>query len=212
MLLQNLNSDLFRVVYKMCQPHPTGPECQKLNNRHKKIGRECIAILEEKNDVNLLQGLVKRWNMYKDLTRWLARFFHHLDRYFVGVCKLPTMNATSFLTFYELVYGNMNDQVWDFLLSMIDRERQGEQIDQALVKSVLDIYVEIGEGSTREYYGKDFEEAMLKDATSFYTKKASVWIASLSYKDYVLKVILLVLYVLVNSFSEQFSKPVFRRK
>ncbi|KAI8566077.1 hypothetical protein RHMOL_Rhmol02G0011600 [Rhododendron molle] len=150
----------------MCQPHPAGPECQKLNDRHKKIGRECqklydaykktfedyvtakvLPFLREKNDVNLLQELVKRRSTYKDLTRWLARFFHHLDRYFIGVCKLPTMNATSFLTFYEL----------------IDREREGEQIDQALVKSVLDIYVEIGEGSTKEYYGKDFEEAMLKD-------------------------------------------------
>ncbi|KAI8566074.1 hypothetical protein RHMOL_Rhmol02G0011400 [Rhododendron molle] len=39
-----------------------------------------------------------------------------------------------------------------------------------------------------KYYAKDFEEAMLKDAASFYSKKASIWITSLSYGDYIRKV------------------------
>ncbi|GFZ21821.1 cullin family protein [Actinidia rufa] len=85
--------------------------------------------------------------------------------------KLPSLNATSLFIFYEL----------------IRREREGEQIDQALVKNVLDIYVEIGEGSMK-YYVKDFEEAMLIDTASFCSHKASIWIASESYKDYMLKV------------------------
>ncbi|KAE9445685.1 hypothetical protein C3L33_22411, partial [Rhododendron williamsianum] len=148
---------------------------------------QVLPFLREKKDENLLQELVTRWNMHKVLTRWLVRFFHYLDRYFIGIRKLPTLNATSLLTFYKLVYVEMNDQVREVLISMIDREREGEQIDQALVKNVLDIYVEIAEGSMT-YYAKDFEEAMLKDTASFYSKKASIWIASLSYGDYMRKV------------------------
>ncbi|GMP31289.1 hypothetical protein CsSME_00005564 [Camellia sinensis var. sinensis] len=57
------------------------------------------------------------------------------------------------MTFYEL--GEMNDQVRDVVISMtrpcdmflIDQEREGEEIDQALVKNVLDIYTKMGEGS-----------------------------------------------------------------
>ncbi|KAH0725706.1 hypothetical protein KY284_001571 [Solanum tuberosum] len=69
----------------------------------------------------------------------------------------------------------------------INREREGEQIDQALAKNILDIYVEIG-GDTMKYYEKDFEESMLKDTAIFYSKKASDWIASKSYEEYMLKV------------------------
>ncbi|KAF7151826.1 hypothetical protein RHSIM_Rhsim02G0010000 [Rhododendron simsii] len=61
------------------------------------------------------------------------------------------------------------------------------RLTKALVKNILDIHVEFGEGSMK-YYAKDFEEAMLKDTASFYSKKASIWIASLSYRDYMRKV------------------------
>ncbi|XP_058203226.1 cullin-1-like isoform X2 [Rhododendron vialii] len=183
---------LYTVVYEICQPHPAGPECEKLYQGYKKtfedyITAKVLPFLREKKDENLLQELVTKWNMHKVLTRWLVRFFHYLDRYFISIRKLPTLNATSLLTFYKLVYIEMNDQVREVVLSMIEREREGVQIDQALVKNVLDIYVEIGEGSMT-YYAKDFEEAMLKDTASFYSKKATIWNASLSYKDYVLKV------------------------
>ncbi|KAK4380015.1 hypothetical protein RND71_001877 [Anisodus tanguticus] len=73
------------------------------------------------------------------------------------------------------------------LTCTIDRQREGEQIDQALGKNVLDIYVEMG-GDSMKYYAKDFEESMLKDTAVFYSKKASDWIASKSYEDYILKV------------------------
>ncbi|KAF7150854.1 hypothetical protein RHSIM_Rhsim02G0010100 [Rhododendron simsii] len=192
MLLKTLNSALIRVVYKICQPDSSGPESEKLYQGYKKtfedyITAKVLPFLREKKDENLLQELVAKWNMHKDLTKWLARFFHYLDRSFTSGRKLPTLNETSLLTFYKLVYVEMNDQVREVVISMIEREREGGQIDQGLVKNVLDIYVEIGEGSMT-YYAKDFEEAMLKDTTSFYSKKATIWIASLSYKDYMLKV------------------------
>lgn len=39
-----------------------------------------------------------------------------------------------------------------------------------------------------KYYEKDFEESMMKDSAVFYSKKASYWIASKSYEEYMLKV------------------------
>ncbi|KAL2464138.1 cullin-1-like [Forsythia ovata] len=70
----------------------------------------------------------------------------------------------------------------------IDKEREGEHIDQAMVKSVLDIYMEIGENSTK-YYAKDFEESMIKATAMFYSHKALNWIESESYENYMLKVV-----------------------
>uniref|UniRef100_A0A5B6YRY3 Putative Cullin 1 n=1 Tax=Davidia involucrata TaxID=16924 RepID=A0A5B6YRY3_DAVIN len=184
--------NLYTTTYRICQPNPLGPESQKLYDKYKKtfedyITSEVLPSLREKKDESLLEELVKRWNNHKVMTRWLARFFHYLDRYFVSRKGVPTMHGASFLTFYKLVYGEMNHQVRDAVISMIDLERKGEQINQALVKNILDIYVEMGEGSMK-YYEKDFEEPMLKDTTAFYSRNASVWITSKSYKDYMLKV------------------------
>ena len=68
----------------------------------------------------------------------------------------------------------------------IDQEREGEQIDRALLKNVLDIYVEIGMGQM-DQYESDFEEAMLKDTAEYYSRKASNWILEDSCPDYMLK-------------------------
>jgi cullin 1 len=77
-------------------------------------------------------------------------------------------------------YGN-------FSLQQIDREREGEQIDRALLKNVLDIFVEIGLG-TMECYENDFEDFLLKDTADYYSIKAQSWILEDSCPDYMLKV------------------------
>ncbi|KAL0414709.1 UNVERIFIED_CONTAM: Cullin-1 [Sesamum radiatum] len=65
-------------------------------------------------------------------------------------------------------------------------EREGEQIDRALLKNVLDIFVEIGMGQM-DYYENDFEAAMLKDTAAYYSRKASNWILDDSCPDYMMK-------------------------
>lgn len=75
----------------------------------------------------------------------------------------------------------------------IDQEREGEQIDRALLKNVLDIFVEIGMGQM-DQYENDFEAAMLKDTAAYYSRKASNWILEDSCPDYMLKVSFFCLY------------------
>lgn len=78
------------------------------------------------------------------------------------------------------------------LFYQIDQEREGEQIDRALLKNVLGIFVEIGMGEM-EFYENDFEDAMLKDTSAYYSRKASNWIVEDSCPDYMLKVKILIL-------------------
>lgn len=68
----------------------------------------------------------------------------------------------------------------------IDKEREGEQIDRALLKNVVDIFVAIGMGQM-ESYEKDFEASMLSDTGAYYSRKASNWILEDSCPDYMLK-------------------------
>ncbi|KAI9201655.1 hypothetical protein LWI28_026914 [Acer negundo] len=121
------------------------------------------------------------------MVRWLSRFFHYLDRSFIPRRSLPPLNEVALTCFRDLVYLELNGKVRDAVISLIDQERVGEQIDRALLKNVLDIFVEIGMGQM-DHYENDFEDAMLKDTAVYYSRKASNWILGYSCLDYMLKV------------------------
>ena len=89
------------------------------------------------------------------------------------------------------MFTNLDQLTNPFLFIKIDQEQEGEHIDRALLKNVLDIFVEIGMGQM-DHYENDFEAAMLKDTSSYYSRKASNWILEDSCPDYMLKVWFLI--------------------
>ncbi|KAL4576447.1 hypothetical protein LXL04_012540 [Taraxacum kok-saghyz] len=118
--------------------------------------------------------------------RWLSRFFHYLDRYFITRRSLPALKEVGLTYFRDLVYQELHGKVRDAVIALIDQEREGEQIDRGLLKNILDIFVEIGMGQM-EYYENDFKAFVLKDTSSYYSRKASNWILQDSCPDYMLK-------------------------
>ncbi|KAK4265732.1 hypothetical protein QN277_026748 [Acacia crassicarpa] len=182
---------LYTTIYNMCTQKPPHDYSQQLYDKYRESFEEYILstvlpALREKHDEFMLRELVKRWANHKIMVRWLSRFFHYLDRYFIARRSLPPLNVVGLTCFRELVYKEINGKVRDAVISLIDQEREGEQIDRALLKNVLDIFVEIGMGQM-DCYENDFEAAMLKDTSSYYSRKASNWILEDSCPDYMLK-------------------------
>ncbi|KAG5628238.1 hypothetical protein H5410_013456 [Solanum commersonii] len=174
--------------YIMLPPHDYS---QQLYDKYREAFEEyftttVLPSLREKHDEFMLRELVKRWSNHKVMVRWLSRFFHYLDRYFIARRSLPDLNKVGLTCFCDQVYQELNGKVRDAVISLIDQEHEGEQIDRALLKNVLDIFVEIGMGSM-DYYEYDFEDAMLKDTAAYYSCKASNWILEDSCSDYMLK-------------------------
>uniref|UniRef100_M1B6D9 Cullin 1A n=1 Tax=Solanum tuberosum TaxID=4113 RepID=M1B6D9_SOLTU len=160
----------------MCSQKPPYSYASQLYDKYKEaldeyINSTVLPALREKQDAEfMLRELVKRWENYKRMLRWLFIFFHYLSRY-IDRRLLPTLNDVGLTCFDNL----------------IDKEREGEQIDRALLKNVLGIFAEIGRGEM-EYYVSDFGDAMLRDTAAYYSRKASSWIVEDSYSDYMLKV------------------------
>ncbi|KAK9083871.1 hypothetical protein Scep_030342 [Stephania cephalantha] len=182
---------LYTTIYNMCTQKPPHDYSQQLYDKYKESFEEYIIstvlpTLREKHDEFMLRELVKRWANHKIMVRWLSRFFHYLDRYFIARRSLPALNEVGLTCFRDLVYKEINVKVRDAVISLIDQEREGEQIDRALLKNVLDIFVEIGMGNM-ECYENDFEEAMLNDTAGYYSRKASNWILEDSCPDYMQK-------------------------
>ncbi|KAF3664459.1 Cullin-1 [Capsicum annuum] len=166
---------LYTTIYNMCTQKPPNDYSQQLYEKYKEAFEEYInstvlPSLREKHDEFMLMEFVKRWANHKLMVRWLSRFFHYLDRYFIARRSLPALNEVGLTCFRDL----------------IDQEREGEQIDRGLLKNVLDIFVGIGMGEM-EYYEIDFEDPMLKDTAAYYSRKASSWIVEDSCPDYMLK-------------------------
>ncbi|KAJ8499127.1 hypothetical protein OPV22_009679 [Ensete ventricosum] len=150
------------------------------------IESRVLPPLRSKHDEYLLQELVQRWLNYKVMVRWLSRFFHYLDRYFVTRKSLPPVTEAGMTCFRDLVYEEMKGKIKDVVISLIYQEREGRQIDRALLKNVVEIFIQIGFGS-RECYEVDFEAPMLQDTAAYYSRKASKWIIEDSCPEYMLK-------------------------
>ncbi|XP_071719035.1 cullin-1-like [Rutidosis leptorrhynchoides] len=182
---------LYTTIYNMCTQKPPHDYSQQLYDKYKEAFEEYIRStvlpsLREKHDEFLLRELVKRWANHKIMVRWLSRFFHYLDRYFISRRSLPALNEVGLTCFRDSVYEETKGKARDAVIALIDQEREGDQIDRALLKNVLDIYVEIGMGQM-DYYVNDFESFMLSDTAAYYSRKASSWIVNDTCPDYMLK-------------------------
>jgi cullin 1 len=74
----------------------------------------------------------------------------------------------------------------DAVLSAIEKERDGEQIDRLLLRNVLMIFIDVGM-SSMDCYENDFEADMLAATKEHYSRKAAAWVAEDSCPDYMLK-------------------------
>lgn len=70
----------------------------------------------------------------------------------------------------DKVYVEIKERAKDAVLAMIEKEREGEQIDRALLKNVLDIFIAVGMGQM-DAYERDFEEKLLEDTSAYYKRK-----------------------------------------
>ncbi|GMI93912.1 cullin 1, AUXIN RESISTANT 6, INCURVATA 13 [Hibiscus trionum] len=182
---------LYTTIYTMCTLNPPHDYSQQLYDKYREALEEyntstLSPSLREKRDEFLLWELVKCWGNHKVMVRWLSRFFHYLDRYFVDRNSLPALNEVGLTCFRDLVYREVHVNVKDVVIALIGNEREGHRIDRALLKNVLDVFVAVGMGGM-DRYEEDFEADMLRDTGAYYSRKASSWIEEDSCPEYMLK-------------------------
>ncbi|KAK9179899.1 hypothetical protein WN943_029105 [Citrus x changshan-huyou] len=160
---------LYTIVYNICckpaRPHHD-EDPDQMYDKYEQILEDympskVLPSLREKHDeYDLLRELLKSWANHKFLAKWLSRVFLPLQAGYIPRMALPELNAFGLSCFRDLVFEAIKDKVKDAVIALIDREREGEEIDRTLVKNVLDLFVEIEVGKMH-CYEKDFEEHML---------------------------------------------------
>ena len=134
----------------------------------------------------LLTELHSRWSNHKIMNDWLRKFFMYLDRFYVKHHSLPTLSQAGLRHFKTHIYDQMKENTTAAILALINQERDGEIIDKALIKSIVELYEGIGMGSL-DSYSQDLEVELIQSTKEYYSRKREEWIVSDSTPEYLSK-------------------------
>ncbi|EEC45924.1 CULlin protein 1 [Phaeodactylum tricornutum CCAP 1055/1] len=184
---------IYTTCYDMCTQRSPYNWSRELYQRHgetieRYLASTVIPALRDKTGqggTTLLTELQHRWGDHQIMNKWLKKFFTYLDRYYVKHHSLPTLSQAGLRCFRTHVYDEMKRETTAAILGLINDEREGQIIDKSLVKSIVELYENMGMGSLDAYNG-DLEEPLLQSTREFYAKRREEWIND-STPDYLVK-------------------------
>jgi len=184
-------AELYTTVYNMCTQRTPNNWSEQLYRRYGEamsdyVQRQVLPALKEKTDIPLMKELLHRWSNHKIYVKWMDRFFTYLDRYYVKLQSVEPLHNRGYSIFQQLVFDEVKKDTRNALLRVINLERQGEHIDQDLVKGVIEMFIDLGLGNPN-VYNSEFEEAFLPAASDYFVRQASGWLMEDSFPEYLRK-------------------------
>jgi len=182
---------IYTICYNMCTQRSPFNWSEQLYQKHgEQISAFLISCvvpkLQNQRDEFLLQQLVKSGDNHKIMNKWYRLFFAYLDRYYVKYHALPSLEDAGLAHFKTLVYEQVKTEACAAVISLIDKEREGNTVDRGLIKSCIKIFEDMGMGSLSAYT-TDFEAQLLESTKTYYAIKSLVWIHEDSTPDYLIK-------------------------
>lgn len=153
-------------------------------------------------DEDLLRYYAQEWDRYTTGANYINRLFTYLNRHWVkrerdegrkGVYPVYTLALVQWKTNFFLHVQSKHQKLAGAILRLIERQRNGETIDQGLVKKVVDSFVSLGldEGDilkvSHEVYKEHFEQPFLEATEKYYTHESETFLAENSVPDYLKK-------------------------
>mmetsp|Transcript_9320 Transcript_9320/g.26748 ORF Transcript_9320/g.26748 Transcript_9320/m.26748 type:complete len:561 (-) Transcript_9320:1059-2741(-) len=204
-----LHSELYTTCYTMCTQKAPYNWADELYKRYQlmydsQLERVVLPAIKAKHGEAMLHEFAKRWKNHKLLVRQMWKLFVYLDRFYIKRVSALPLKAVGVQRFELAVFNQVKDDVRAGVLGLIEKEREGEQVDRELLKSVINVFVEIGDwrplfptrvgeeigdiGAARlNVYVKELETPLLNASKEFYAREASQWIGSDSCPEYLKK-------------------------
>nr|VDD16724.1 unnamed protein product [Brassica rapa] len=181
--------EYYTTIYNMCIQENPHNYSQRLYHKYHDIvehyaNETVLPCIQQKDAVYLLRELSRKWDHYKVFVKWLSHFFTYLERSFISYRNYPSLLEVAMKSFRDLVYLEVQVSAKDVVMALINKEREGGEIERELLKNIVDIFVQSGMGTM---YEKDFEMFLLEDTASYYSRKASSWIQEDSCPEYMIK-------------------------
>jgi len=194
----------------MCTQKAPNNYADQLYNRYGNIYENYLkekvlpAIKAKQGESPMLQEFAKRWKNHKLLVRQMWKLFVYLDRFYIKRISGLPLKAVGVQKFEQVCFNAVKDKVREGILELIEKERKGEGVDRELLKSVVNVFVEIGDwrplfptrvgeelgdiGAARfNIYNKELETQLILATSEFYARESSQWIGTDSCPEYMKK-------------------------
>ncbi|KAJ3207046.1 hypothetical protein HDU82_004104 [Entophlyctis luteolus] len=163
--------------------------------------KEHLQKLLQNKDPNepLLEFYRREWTKYTRASKYIDHIFRYLNRHWVkreideGHKNIYDVNTVPLVSWRDHLFMTVHHDVMSSVLSLIERQRNGETIEQSLIKSVVDSFVSLGldeNDSTRatlDVYNQYFEKPFLDHTEIYYTNESKAFLGENSVTDYLKK-------------------------
>ncbi|KAF2456085.1 cullin-1 [Lineolata rhizophorae] len=159
-------------------------------------------VLEESRrhvDEGLLAFYIKEWNRYTTAGQYNNHLFRYLNRHWVkremdeGKKNIYDIYTLHLVRWREDMFTQTHDAVMNAVLRLVEKQRNGETIEQSQIKSVVDSFVALGldesdsTKSTLEVYKQHFEAPFLQATSEYYTRESNAFLQENSVVEYMKK-------------------------
>ncbi|KAE9403976.1 Cullin-domain-containing protein [Gymnopus androsaceus JB14] len=166
---------------------------------HLKCLREESESLQEEA---LLRYYAKEWDRYTTGSNYINRLFTYLNRHWVkrerdegrkNVYPVYTLALVQWKNNLFVPIQQKHAKLAGAILRLIEQQRNGETIDQGLVKKVVDSFVSLGLDETDpnkaclDVYREHFEAPFINTTEKFYQKESESFLAEYSVSEYLKK-------------------------
>jgi len=150
-------------------------------------------------DEALLSYYIREWNRYTTAAKYTNHLFRYLNRHWVkreideGKKDIYDVYTLHLVEWREELFLKVHGNVMSAVLKMVEKQRNGETIEQAQVKSIVDSFVSLGldetdsTKSTLDVYRFHFEKPFLEATSKYYENESAQFVAENSVVEYMKK-------------------------
>ncbi|KAK4541634.1 hypothetical protein LTR36_007778 [Oleoguttula mirabilis] len=180
--------------------HLLGEELYHRLNEHLKRHLQGVhAEMVQHADEALLTYYIQQWKRYTTAGTYNNHLFRYLNRHWVkremdeGKKDIYDIYTLHLVRWKEDMFGSTQNAVMDAVLRLVEKQRNGETIEQSKVKQVVDSFVALGideADSTKtnlDVYRQYFEKPYIEATQKFYENESAAFLAENSVVDYMKK-------------------------
>ena len=150
-------------------------------------------------DEALLSYYIREWDRYTTAAKFINHLFRYLNRHWVkreideGKKDIYDVYTLHLVQWREELFMKVHSSIMAAVLKMVEKQRNGETIEQAQIKSIVDSFVSLGldetdsTKSTLDVYRYYFEKPFLDATKTYYANESAQFVAENSVVEYMKK-------------------------
>jgi hypothetical protein len=86
----------------------------------------------------MLEETVKNWKNFKDIfIKFCVKIYQYLDRFYVHIENQRVLKEEGYFIFYETIFNKLKTQMRNVILTKIEQDRNGVQINRNLLSDSI---------------------------------------------------------------------------